>query len=59
MIALALSLLTLAPQVPEEVLKVNGPKPATLRLGDTSVVQLVIETWQTLPEATSSASWFW
>ena len=29
MIALALTLLTLFPQGPEEVLKVNGPHPAT------------------------------
>ena len=43
MIALALSLLTLFPQAQQEVLKVNGPHPATLSLGTTSEVEIVIE----------------
>ena len=62
MIALALSLLILVPQGQEATLKVNGPSPGTVRLGESSVIELVIEGQISgvgnleVPEETSSVT---
>lgn len=51
MIALALSLLSLVPQGEDEVLRVVGPRPATVQLGAKAVIDLVVEGRSARPRA--------